>query len=641
MYNLKHHFFTRFSGPVLGLAMVMITAGGAGAIEFTSSPIRLVDDAARFDQQLGVQGEFDWNDNFHVVWQDTRDGNTQIYGTTIMPGTSVPLANYRTHNLFTANNLTFSRIHRSIYDINSMYVMTLNTDLAATFSFCPSSLDYTGLPAAPAVNDAVTGSSIVDAAGVTSAVMAGVSTMVYAMEYNGNIYVRAFDVSTSTWDVAETVLSPPPDYTYHHPQLCTDAADYVYVIYDRFYTMNSEYDIAVQRSQSPANVSAFEAETVISGTLTMDGFHDPDIAACGAYPADLQVAIAWVDPGMITSIWYGYESNGDWTDTTWTGSAPLQLNPDVMSTVSVQGPELVFDANNITLYAAWADDRSGPMDLHFCAIETPYTVGPDQQLTTSAEIQDRPYVAAGPTMNNVAVVYSAIDGSFPSPFALMFRADFFDDCSIPPENTGYYTSVSGVFVDYTSVIPLSPPACYRFENAYAKSGTLLLDYATTEHTGSIDMYFYDDETITSEGDDFFITFNNGNLKGVIRMLGVKNDISPTNYSYYNGVQWVASPLERNTGWHHVVISVGEGGIEMAMEEYPLSGYLAPVYSDGILTSFTSIQMEGGNAGSPYFVDDILLETNPADTAPISTPSTSTGFLIIALAVMGIWLVRRN
>jgi len=617
--------------------MLLVLAGSAGAVEFTSAPILLVDDIARTETQTGAQGEFDWNGNFHVVWTDTRNGNNQTFGTTILPGSSVPLANYKPHISYTTDSLDFTRTHRSIYDINSMFVLSLNTDLAATYTFCPASVDYSGLPSPPSVTDLTSSSSIVSAPGVTSVVMAG-TTLVYAMEFNDNIYLRAFDLTTGTWDVAETVLTPPLDYTYLHPQLCTDAADYVYVIYDRFYTMNSEYDIAVQRSQNPADVSVFEMETVIAGTLTMDGSYAPDIAACGAYPTDLQVAIAYVDPGVITSIWYGYESNGDWTDGIWMGSAPLQLNPDVTSTVTVHGPELAYDADNQTLYATWADDRSGPMDLHFCTMNTPYSVGPDRQLTSGAEIQDRPWITAGPTMKEVAIVYSALDGGFPSPFALMFRADFFDDCSIDPASTGFYTTVNGVTVSGDQYV--SEYTSYKFETGSAKSSSLLVDYGTLEYTGSIDFYFYDDTSITTPGNDFYMTLENGNVKGVIRMLGVKNDVSPTSYSYNDGTNWVASGLQRYTGWHHIVITVSGSGIDMTMEEYPMSGYLAPVYSDGIFTSFTSIELEGGNPGSPYYVDDILLETNPVVSEPPPIPSTSPLFLAIALAMLGIWIVRR-
>ena len=101
------------------------------------------------------------------------------------------------------------------------------------------------------------------------------------------------------------------------------------------------------------------------------------------------------------------------------------------------------------------------MDLHFCTMNTPYSVGPDRQLTSGAEIQDRPWITAGPTMKEVAIVYSALDGGFPSPFALMFRADFFDDCSIDPASTGFYTTVNGVTVSGDQYV--SEYTSYKFE----------------------------------------------------------------------------------------------------------------------------------------------------------------------------------
>jgi len=63
--------------------------------------------------------------------------------------------------------------------------------------------------------------------------------------------------------------------------------------------------------------------------------------------------------------------------------------------------------------------------------------------------------------------------------------------------------------------------------------------------------------------------------------------------------------------------------------------------DGTLTSFTTVEMQGGGTGGAYNIDDVRLETFAPEGAPLETPSMSLFGLLGTLACIGGFLLRNR
>ncbi|MBN1296712.1 hypothetical protein JXA80_08015 [bacterium] len=622
------------SGVLLFLFLCFLTVPSItyASIPFSQDPVLLVDDNARTAGQANTHVEFDFNGNLHAAWVDNRLGPNQILGTVMMAGSLEPSTNYRMHVGYTTENMDFAHIHRTSWTTSSLFMLAMNTSTPGSFSFCPADINVTTLPAIPSVTDLAAFSSNAMSGGVVSMVMAG-NRLVYAIEYANQILINEFNVATQTWSGGETILGGSANIEYAHPQLAADESGYVYIIFDRHDTSTGYYDVVIQRSWSNTDVLTFQVEHEPLPIASTIGWFDPDIAVTGSYVgSDLIVAIAYIDPDpMARTIWYNHENNGDWTEPTLLSSTPYALNSMSTTGMEVHGPEMAFDADGDSLYVVWADSRSGMPELYIHPIMNQgYTTTSDALLTSGWNIQERPCITTGPDPRNIAISFIGTDGVAFNPFALVLQPDFFDRCDADPGTTGLWDSWGGIDVNFAH-IPYSQPACYGLINNTSR-GTLLRDFGSVEHTGSLSLQFWDDASVQTS--NFFMIMTNDNQRGVIRMLGVRNETTPTNYSYYNGSAWIDSTVPRQTGWRELIMTVNESGTTMQIQYQPYMPGMFTIPADPGMTTFTSLSIEGGDTTTPqFFVDDILVEAIPyISVQPV--PATSPLFLGIALVLAG-------
>ncbi len=254
--------------------------------------------------------------------------------------------------------------------------------------------------------------------------------------------------------------------------------------------------------------------------------------------------------------------------------------------------------------------------------------------TAGWEVLEKPCLSMGYTPGTIAVTYVHREGSDPHhPYTLVSFSEFYDSCDNPPamfwDGYGGVTQDSSLYHGATGM-----GTSYRLASAMNR-GELLRDYGTSEQQGVVELYFYDSMTDQA---DFSVILNNDNLKGVIRMLGVRNDTTQSNYSYFDGTQWINWGGPRTVGWHHAIVTVNDTGILMELETSP-GTYLS--IADTAFTAFTSIEIEGGSDSDPYNVDDIRVEANSLNAAPPVPVDSEVSILltILLLTVFGIWVRR--
>jgi len=606
-------------------------------ILFTQPPVKMVDSLHEYFDQTGVSSCFDFHDNVHTSWIDTWSGHNHSYASSILAN-GMFVGSYELYAGSSTDDHSFTRSFPDFNDTHLLFSITLNDSSSPNPEFCGSELNIPDFPSFPNVVDtscAMTANSMVDMGDFIYAD----GKIIYIASEESDLRLRAYDVATQTWDASEVVIAATGSYELFHPKMAADNDGYIYVVYDRFNSSTSKFDIGACRSVLSGDIQGgFGPEHSILAT-TADVEFDPDVAVTGAYSAsDLVFAVSFVESiTMATNVSMSHEVNGDWTDNMYPSTIPLVLNTDNSPTLNVNGPDSVFDFDGDTLYVIWVDDRSGTGNLYLRAVSNNASSPSDELclLSGAIDIVDPPHISAGYNPGNLAVTYLDQDGGSVSPFLLLSRASFFDTCDADP--SAYWTSYSGV-----TVVP-SPHhgptgSSYRLENSKTR-GSLLQDYGSVEQTGSISLFFYDDPAIVTE--DFIVTMNNDNSRGVIRMLGVRNDTASNYYSYsMDGVTWQSMAAQRFLGWHEIIITVNASGITMQLEPFEGSGTYLTV-TDSAFTSFTSIEIEGGGPTGAYNVDDIRVEAYPINNTSPNIPSSSPFSILAGAFLLGlfIWLKR--
>jgi len=412
------------------------------------------------------------------------------------------------------------------------------------------------------------------------------------------------------------------------PRLAKDESKYIYLSYDLYDLDDLQHHLTARRSDLPESVNTWLPEVTIDSSY--DGSFQAEMVIEGS---SLQQKTAFVYSAGTSplQIFVNAASGNTWPTDAWYGIPVVAAS--LPATVSMlKGPNMAYAPGGSRLYVVWADDRdtfnsevygvvSYDGGFSFNAVET---------LTNMDKpIPEAPRVAVGTELGNMAVSFIAAEGAGSSPYVLLSVADFLDPCDGLPDV--YWTSDSGVTVDYG--VFFSPPASYRLETENLK-GTLLRDYGPIEQSGSVSLLFYDDPTITTA--DFEVGLENGNAKGVIRMLGVRNDISPSNYSYNSSGTWLDSGIARSLGWHFINFSVDPvDGLTMSIEYSPGSSV---EWLDPAFTSFTSVTITGGDDASPYYIDDIQVLALPLGSGG-TVPLDSFPALLLTMAIFGAILFR--
>jgi len=583
---------------------------------------------------------FDNADRLHAVWsEDMGGGIWHLDGTVIQPDMFV-LIPFGAVGGNPAYRYDHPFIFRNDFDTGKMYVHALETASGADYKALPAQWDLAGLPGQPTVMD-LNKFQTASAAGINRDqvdVLSVGNYMVYAVETYPNIEYNVFDVAGNSWNTTAEVVGEM--YEIHNPRLAKDASGYVYLAYEQY--DGAFWSLRIRRSLNPLNMTpVLDLNTTSFQIFSSDsGSYNAELAVTGPGGAE-KVALVYQDPDAATGIEIACSmaQSMNWGGTSWTGTTST-IN-FLGSASLAMGPGAAYDANGNTLYVVWSDNRIGYDQLYgMTSYDGGLTFNPEELLLSSGEyIVERPVVTTGTQPGTLAVAYMRTGGGGTSPYVLASMPTFYDTCDVDPGATGFWTASPGVTsIDPAPIIPVSPPKCYEMANADGR-GQLLRDFGTQEHTGSVDLYFYDDDD-PSIGEDFFVGMENTNARGVIRMLGVKNDTSTTNYAYTNelGV-WVDWGVPRSTGWHRIIMTVDETtGLTMSLEYQP--GITAEAF-DPAFTGFTSITIEGGSTGEPYLVDDIQVIAIPLIgemPLPSATPATLV-LMLLGIGILILWKIR--
>lgn len=615
------------------MVFCMLTLPAQANTLFTQPELMLVEESQEGIAQHSVDVAFDNANTLHSVWADTPSGitNPWIYGAWLFDNGFVHVP-YRGYHGSDSYDYYLPFIERTSNFTDKMYVFGLEDNGSANLNGVVAEWDLTQLPSEPGVSDITEEMLAPNAISLREMidVIAYGDYLLYAYEYYPDIYLKRYNINSNTWDTLEEIIAAPINTLYSNPRLAVDDDNYVYLSYDVF-TTPSTYELVVRRSTAPEIIDDFTVELTVNGTAS--DYLNADLAVSGPAAAPY-VALSYVDREMtMAELHCTMQVRTDWTSS-WSGGVYGIASRNLSDVI--RGPVLAFDADGQTLYATWVDN-STLVDEVYAAVSYDGGVSfqPDQKLTDNGQtIVDGPRIATGTNPGVVAIAYTRNSGTNTSPFVLYSIPEFFDKCDTDPAN--YWDSYGGVSLHYTgSVIPLSPPACYRMATASAR-GQLLNDYGSLEHTGSVTLNFYDDDTITGSSDYFYVALENANSRGVIRMLGVRNDTTQSNYSYStDGTNWVDSGIPRYTGWHSLsMITDTSSGLTMNIDNS------ATPITDPTFTTFTRITIEGGTDTDPYYVDNIQVSSVP-QIENHAVPVTSPVSLTLLLATMGYAVLRRR
>lgn len=603
-----------------------------GSLTFVRGEVALFDPGVESLTQSSLDVHFDQSNRLHAVFSDERDSGFQhIFGTTMLRN-GVVTQNFQAYIPPLNSDLFDNGQILSLPGYpDQMFMLGIDTT-SSTLSAVVSSWDLSTLPAPTVTN---LNSSVMLGTGITYLdTAASGDYLFYVYSYNGLLYLNRYSVAFNSWDTTETVIFAA-DKLLFAPHLVADDAGFLYLGYQQFDSIGSTWDFVVRRSLMPLNPApGFLVEHMITMSPRTSQFPHIDLAVTGdSVSGTLKVATAYQDPLVPDkTIVASVEHNGDWSDPGWVAGYSI-LNGAPGSSTLIRGPDLAFGVNKIFLYAVWFDNRAGGECL-FGAIS--FTGGltwqRDRQLTYGTPVlQDPPQIITGYSPGNLAVAYTRNTGVGISPHALVIMPVFYDPCDDDP--AAYWNTFTGVT---PVILPFHGLQGRSYEMANGSDrGQLLRDFGSQENHGSVDLYFYDD--VGNVNEDFFIGLDNNNRRGVIRMLGVRNESTTYNYSYFDGSNWIdwGSTAARSTGWHHVMLTVNEAGLYMSLEY--TDGEYATWY-DSTYTSFTAVFIEGGSDAEPYYVDDVQVEVLPLES-PLELPAASPLFLTLLLAGVSLLIHR--
>lgn len=604
-------------------------------ITFSQPEIRLIEELfiARYQNEIDVS--FDFDGNVHAVWNDDREGIYKIYGNTILT-TGSPIGSYSCHAGISAETYVMPSI---VSDMSNPYgLFVIGTALTTPAQLIGSSYDINYLPDSVHATDLMNDLELTPPITVDGLTAIWTDVWVnFVFEYDGSLYYGDFEYGSEIWTLRGSI-TPSPEDEYVTPSLAKDSDGFIYLCYTTIDSFSITSTLVAQRSNDQFSfLSGFGPQREIVQVGDTNGFVS-SISATGAFfNSDLQVAVIFYHnsaiPPYVTCV---CDHNGDWMSSLGFNGVFNNLNPGIGNYVN--GLDIAYDSVG-RLYAVYVDDRSSIPQIYG---STSYDYGDsftlDQHIPTNGyEILEQPSLAVGYTPGNIAVGYIHKEGALPHhPYILVSQSEFFDTCDFPPDI--FWDSYGGVEADYALYHGLTGDGVsYRLITGEVK-GELIRDYGTVENQGALELYFYDPVYLEPGAAEFSVALNNDNLKGVIRMLGVRNDTNQSNYSYHDGSQWVDWGGARTVGWHHIIVTVNDDGIVMQLESSPGS-YLS--YQDMDFTSFTSIEIEGGGTSDPYNVDDIRVETYPVPLPPPPLPVDSGMAVLMSLAAIGSLLLKKR
>jgi len=616
-----------------GMSVPVVRAG----FEFVRPETPLVEPPYYPAYQSHVYPSFDYLGNIHYVWEDDRNGPTNYYGTTIM-NNGFRLNPYPVFG--GSDDLLHPFVLSSIVYPNNMFALGTNS-----VSNEITVLEYDLMQLPGQITPVIIGINPVSSPPVDAFEATSVANrLVFGYESFPNLHFGGFQIGGG-WDMESSILAAGMDYL-QNVDIAVDSENYLYLCYDRCNDPGPNYDLIVRRSVNPGEFSSgFHLPHIV---MTLDsGPFFPQLAVTGSFTdSDLAVSVLYIHPDIgLTAIECVTELNGDWATSDFFPLGNTIVNDDNSSMVSIidNGFDAQYDANTRRLYVTWADDRMQPMSFLYGDIsyDRGLSFGTDRTLGVGVlDVVEAPRLTLGASPGNLAVSYTRMDGPDFYPLSLVSIPEFYDTCDVYPP--AHWDGFAGITLDDT-VFHGFEGSSYALENGRSR-GLLVRDYAGIEQQGVIDLYFYDTMD-TTVGIDFMIAVENVNAarlkndRGVIRMLGVKNDVTPTtHYKFFDGSVWetFSSGAERSAGWHNVIITLAPGGTTFRLETSP------GVYEQRVDTgfeTFTSLEIQADPATPPYNVDDIKVEVY-AVGGPVPLPALSVIGLLIVMIGMAVVLRRQ-
>lgn len=612
---------------------IIMLAGGltapVGGYPFITPEIPLVEPEHSDFYKEHIDTTFDMGNNAHAVWIDWRDGMGKIFGNTVLRDRTT-LISYPSYTGDPAIPHSMPVILSDQLYPDRLYVLG-TTDivdpqelLLARYDLnLPGSVNPQDISSFPLME-----SMISDFQAVWT-----MDNLNFVFVYDTMLFTGTYSIVSNTW-IEFGPIDTNPDIVFSNPRLARDNMGYIYLTYNRFNTYLMQNTLVVRRSIEPCFLAqGFGPERQVDFDVSYEMV--PSIAATGPGPAPLSVSIAYYREGAtFPVILCATEVNGPWGAPVPLGGWVAQVNTpyDILQDVHAG-----YDRAG-RLYVVWVSFDQLLGDISH---DTGMSFGADRMLTPAGMILSGPVsLALGNIAGNVAIGFMGDTGTsiYANPYMLVSMSDIYDACDMHPSLTGFWDTYTGVEVDIELFHGNTgyPLGSYRLTTESLRDGDgVIRDYGLVEQQGLVELYFYDSESVTA---DFTVGLDNANARGVMRMLGVRNETNTHDYQYYNGTEWI-DWASRANGWHHVIITVDDDGIEMKLEAVPDSGTYV-TYQDAVFTSFTSIFIEGGSETDPYNVDDIRVETIPLGAPPVHPLPVDTLWSILILTlILGIVLSR--
>jgi len=615
---------------IVMISGITIRAG----FDFIRPALPLVEPPYVANDQFHLHPNFDAFGNVHYVWDENRAGPYQFWGSTIM-NDGTQLSSYMAYSGPGTDDLLSPFILRSMAAFNNMFLIGYN---ATTQDVAVVQYDLSQLPVS--VNPVLIGMNPVSVPPINAFEAASVmDRLLYAYETFPDLWFGAFQIGGG-WDPEAGLSAGANDYQ-QNVDIAVDEENFIYICYDYYNFALDQYQLIVRRSVNAGDFSGgFHPAHVI--TTHDSGPFFPELAVVGSMMGfNLCVSVLYIqpDPGF-TAIECVSELNGDWTTPGFNSMGVSTINDDTTSTVSIVDSafDALYDPLNRRLHVVWSDNRMQPTSFLYGDTSYDYglSFGVDKVLGTGVlDIVEAPRITTGLAAGTLSVSFTRSDGTDFYPWALVSIPEFYDTCDVDPAL--YWDAFGGIAIDWGRYHGYDGAS---YELSGGDRGVLVRSYGTVEQRGVIDLYFYD----SLAGADFIVMLENVNAKliggdrGIIRMLGVKNDVNPTNYSYSEdgGVTWQNWGGPRSMGWHNINMLITETGTLFRLEASPGNTL---TWFDPSFTSFTTLEIQAGTETDPFHVDDVEVEVTPVGgLAPV--PALSLFGFLVLLAAMAVVLRKR-
>ncbi len=594
-------------------------------------------------EQLHPHMAYDQNGDLHMVWQDDRDQAPNHIYHRILYHSLMFNSSMRADRLTTCEivdcDLDFPKIVLDFLD-PSIGFMICSSGANPNYQLPSAAMMLSGTPPNPtwaSIPPPISGGDSYR----DFAIASKEKDIIAAWVAQGTIHLQHYDTVTQQWDSPLSMINPPSDTILWNVDIAMDDAGFIYIVCDSTNNQTSRSSVLACRSFLPFDVQSgfneFRQVPDIQSYVLPSGNPSIDVKTIRG---NVIVAISYTERVYVIdniNLACRCEINGDWINSSQMMGNRRIINDYTGTGYSIGESDVAIGPDGQIL-VVWSDNRPNLMPESRIYKAISYNYGnsyTEDELVSprlSSSAAEYPVAAWSPINADYAIGYQKKVMLNYHVFAVVNQADFLDRCDSSPLN--FWDVAQGVVLD-NSIFhdPGLFGSSYRIQNSQTK-GELVYDLGTDSAYGSVDLWFYDG---LSTDTDFYVSLNgdDGTKAGIFRMLGVRNDISDSNYSINNGSSWIATMRPRTLNWHHLIMSVSEDGIEILLdpESVPL-----PVYVDLVFDNFSKVEIQGGSDTDPYNVDDIRVTTDLIPPSPVAIPALNTwGFMILSFGmIMLLW-----